>query len=662
MDHTDLETSRRRLLKGAAATGLLYGGVGLAASDDQEPFDEAFGTVSGTTGDATTSVVYPPTIETIRSPLAMNPAIHEGSETLRVELDADAGVVDPTVTIRPTFGSVRPETELSATVVADAVTSELWLDTQPDVTVVEADLPPVSATPSASSAPLSPGLYDVTVAWDGGESTETQPRSLSLRESFPDEPRVYVISDAHAGDPRALASGLEESAEEGDPEPFLYRYENVLGVGTDTDRWGGFRRAVAEVSALDPDVVVFPGDLAFGQDAPKKYYQEYADAYAMLSSLRAPVYTALGNHDGYIQGSTDGKQLYHKYIGPWYWSRELRADFRLTCIDSYDWAATDRQSASYATSAWGGQARDTQLERLRAVLEEWYDPDAGQTHLSVSHHQPAWREDPGNEVHDETEGTPLAEQVGRGAGDFAFHGTAGQGWRGEGRTEVLELLTRFDTDLHLAGHAHRDRLSRVTADGDVVYTPTGDAELAAYDHGTNEDRSEAYDLEAELLSGDGTLFVDATTAGSETTQYWGWRAFDLARGGDTIDPSEFGYQPSDPGAFLEERAVDDGLWPPEHAALGRYAHPTFEFDVEAVESDERGAAVRVVNDLESDRTGTLLLSVEFEGRPSVEGGELLWRRTGDGVQDVAVAYDVDAESEREVRVEPGGRSGRRHGR
>lgn len=654
MDRRDTATSRRRILKGAAATGLLYGGVGVATSDDQEPFDEAFGEVSGTTGEATTSVVYPPEIETILSPLAMNPAIHEGGETLRIELDDDAEIEDPTVTIRPTFGSVRPETELDAEIVEEAVVSDLWLDTRPEVSILEVELPSVAATPSATAAPLSPGLYDVAVTWNGGEDADAQPRALSLRESFPDEPRVYVVSDAHAGDPRALESGLEESAEEGDLEPFLHRYENVLGVGTDTERWGGFRRAVAEVSALDPDLVVFPGDLAFGQDAPKKYYQEYADAYAMLSALRAPVYTAVGNHDGYIQGTTDGKQLYHLYVGPWYWSREIREGFRLTCVDSYDWAATDRQSASYGTSAWGGQVRDAQLERLRGVLEEWYDEEGDQTHLSFSHHQPAWRQDPGNDVHDETEGTPVVEQVGRGAGDFAFHGTDGQAWRGEGRVELVDLLASFGVDLHLAGHVHRDRLSRITDDGAVVYTPTGEADLAAYDHETGEDRSSEYDLEDELLNGDGTLFVDATTAGSETGQYWGWRVYDV--GGSRIDPSEFGYQPSDPGAFLEDRAVDEDEWPPEHAALGRYSHPTFAFDVERVETDDDGVAVRAVNDLESDRSGTLLLSVEFDGRPTVDGGELLWRRTdASGVQDLAVAYDVAPESEQVVRVEPGGR-------
>lgn len=641
--------TRRRLLQGAAATGLLYGGIGIGSADEQEPFDDLFGTTASTTGEAGTTI-YPPEIDDIRSPLAMNPEIHEGGETLRIELDAD--VEEPTVTIRPTFGSVQPHTELDAEVTGEE-TSQLWLDTQPGVTVVEAELPPVSEQAPSNGAPVSPGLYDVAVEWNGGEETDFQPRALSLRREFPDEPRVYVVSDAHAGDPRALATGVESSAEEGNPEPFLFRYENVLGVGTDTERWGGFRRAIAEVSALDPDLVIFPGDLAFGQDTPKKFYQEYADAYAMLSALRAPVYTALGNHDGYIQGTTDGKELYHDFIGPWYWSREVRDGFRLTCIDTYDWAETDRLAVSYGVSAWGGQTRKTQRTRLRNVLDEWYDPGANQTHISFSHHSPAWRADPGNPTDDDAEGVPVAEQLARGVGDFAQHGTGGQAWRGSGRVETRQLLADFDVDLHVSGHAHRDRLSR-DLDGEIVYTPDGESALGRYVHADNTDRTDEFtdeELREALLSGDGVLYANTTTAGSGTSQYWGWRFYDL---GTPIDPSDFGYQPEDPTAFLEDRAVEPDSWPAGHAGLGRYSMPTFEFDIERIDTDDESVAVRIHNELEGDRSGRLLLSLSFDAPPQVEGGDLSWRRRGDGHQDITIAYDVDSESETVVRVSPPG--------
>lgn len=645
-------TTRRRLLRGAAATGLLYGSIGVGAADEQDPLDEAVGTASSTTGEVG-EVVYPPKIETIRSPLAMNPAIHEGGETLRLELDSETGVADPTVTVQPTFGQVRPETELDAIVVGEEP-SDLWLDEgRPEMTVIEAELPPVVADAASAGQPLTPGLYDVTVSWKDGEESDTQPRSLSLRETFPDEPRIYVVSDAHAGDPRALQSGLEESAAEGDPDPFLFRYENVLGVGTDTERWGGFRRAVAEVSALDPDIVLFPGDFAFGQDAPGKYYQEYADAYAMLSGLRAPVYTAVGNHDGYIQGETDGKAIYHEFVGPWYWSRELREGFRLTCFDTYDWAELDRLGVSYGVSAWGGQVREEQLERLGLVLREWREATPDGTHVSFSHHSPAWRQDEGNPAHDEADGTPVAEQAARGAGDYAVGSSGAQKWRGGGRLETRDLIGSVDTVLHLSGHEHRDRLSRETDDGDIVYTPEDEVGLGRYDREDADvagDYSQA-ELETALTDGEGTLYVDATTAGSETTQYWGWRAYDVD--GDAVDPSAFGYQPDDPEAFLDERAVEVGTWPAEHAALGRYSHPSFEFDIERLATDD-AAAVRIHNGLESEQEGTLLLSLSFEARPAVEGGDLLWRRVGDGRQDVTVAYSVDAASEQDLRVSPPG--------
>ena len=655
MDERTADTTRRRLLKGAATTGLLYGGVGAAAADE---LDDAVGTAADATGEATEATAYPPKVREVLAPLALNPTIETGGETLRVELDASVDAADPTVTVRPTFGSVRPETDLRTVAVEAGEASDLWIDGRPGeegydedgrrpVTVVEAELPPVGETVGVGAAPtVAPGLYDVAVSWDGGE--DVQPRSLHLRESYPDEPRVYVVSDAHAGDPRAMADALERSADEGSAEPFLFRYEQVFGVGTGTERWGAFRRSVAEVSALDPDLVVFPGDLAFGQDAPKKFYQEYEDAYAMLSTLRAPVYTALGNHDGYVQGTTDGKRLYRNYVGPWYYSRELWDGFRLTCLDTYDWSELDRAGVSYGVSAWGGQVRETQRERLRELLEAWYDPDADQTHVSVSHHSPAWRRDPDNEVKSTGEGTPGAEQVTRGSSDFA---TGGQSWSGEGRTETLALLSAFDAVVHFAGHEHRDRLSRVDG-GEVVYTPTGEAGLVRYDHGTGEVLDDDADP-AALTGGGGTLFVDATTASSETGQYWGWRYYDVEAGAATLDPSAFGY-PADE-AFLEEAALEPESWPAAHAEYGRYAHPSFRFDAERLETDGDAVAVEVRNGLATAQTGTLLLSVPDAPGVDVDGGEVVWRRRGDDRQDVTVAYDVDAESERVVRVRPTGR-------
>ena len=645
MTERTTKTTRRRLLKGAAATGVLYGGVGTASAVE---IDGVIGTASDATGEATEQTVYPPEIEEIVSPLALNPTIATGRETLRIELDASVAVDDPSVTISPTFGSVRSVSDLAVESV-DAATSELWIDDgERSVTVVEARLPPVAETVGVGRAPtVTPGLYDVTVSWDGGE--DTQPRSLALRTAYPTAPTVYVVSDAHAGDPRAMSDAIERSADEGSPEPLLFRYENVVGVGTDTERWGAFRRAVAEVSVLDPDLVIFPGDLAFGQDVPKKFYQEYADAYEMLSALRAPVFTALGNHDGYVQGTTDGKELYRNYVGPWYYTRELWDGFRLTCIDTYDWNRLDRLGVSYGVSAWGGQVRSEQLDRLRSRLVEWREDDPDGTHVAFGHHSPAWRQDEGNDLDSAFEDAPVAEQVGRGVGDVATGGTGAQAWRGEGRLETRDLLSEVDTLAYFGGHAHRDRLSRVVGE-DIVYTPVGDPDLARYDRDDELVDADQDALEAELVGGDGTLYVEATTAASGTSQYWGWRPVSIDTSAESLDPRTLGY-PADE-AFIEDAALDPDSWPVEHAPLGRYSHPSFALDAERLDTDGDTAGVCVRNDLKSPQSGTLLLSVPDAAGVDVDGGELVWRRRGEDTQDVTVAYDVDAESDHEIRVIP----------
>lgn len=642
MGADNTRTTRRSILTVAASAGLLGGAGTAAASPLEEPIDDVLDTTMDVTADLADEFCSPD-IETLVSPLAFLPSIREPGERLRLELDSDApvdAVDDVTVTIRPTFGDVQPEAVLEVLEV-DAGRSDVWRDEGArNVTVVHAEAPALE-----TEGRLTPGLYDVNVAWDGGD--EGQPRALQLVESFPDEPTVYVVADSHAGDWRATADAIPKAAEAGDPEPFLFRYEHTLGTGTDTETWNGFRRAVAEVSALDPDIVLFPGDLTFGQDVPGKYLQEYMDAYEILSELRAPVYTTPGNHDGIVQAPLDGLELYRQFMGPTYYSIDVRPGLRITSVNTYDWGELDRTGISYAVSAWGGQVRDEQLARLRETLREWREANPDGTHVAFGHHNPTWRQDDDSLLKTLGQGIPLLEQVTRGVVDIA---TGGQRWAGSNRVELRELLDEVGTTVYFCGHSHQDRLSRLVGDGDVVYTPDGEATLERMtrDDESVSDRYELADLVDQLLEGEGTLFVNSTTASSGTDQYWGWRRLELPGGTDALDPSAFGYPIDD--ELLEEWTADPDDWPWEHNYLGRYSHPSFTLECDEVEMDGVAALV-VKNESRVAHSGTLRMGLPDCETVDVEGGDLEWRRRGEDSQEIGVAYEVDAEDVQYVTVD-----------
>lgn len=642
MGNDTTRATRRSILTAAASAGLLGGAGTTAASPLEEPIDDVLDTSMDVTADLADEFCSPD-IETLASPLAFLPAIREPGERLRLELDSDVPVDHPddvTVTIRPTFGDVQPEAVLEVLEV-DAGRSDVWRDEGArNVTVVHAEAPALE-----TEGRLTSGLYDVNVAWDGGD--DGQPRALQLVESFPDEPTVYVVADSHAGDWRATVDAIPKAAEAGDPEPFLFRYEHNLGIGTDTETWNGFRRAVAEVSALDPDIVLFPGDLTFGQDVPGKYLQEYLDAYEILSELRAPVFTTPGNHDGIVQAPLDGLELYRRFIGPTDYSIDVRPGVRVTSVNTYDWGELDRTGATYAVSAWGGQVRDEQLARLRETLREWREDNPNGTHVAFGHHNPTWRQDDDSLLKAIGRGIPLLEQVTRGVVDIA---TGGQGWSGENRIELRELLDDVGTTAYFCGHSHQDRLSRLVDDGDVVYTPDdeGTVERMTRDDESVSDRYPREELVEQLLEGEGTLFVNSTTASSGTDQYWGWRRLELPDRTNALDPSTFGYPIHDD--LLEEWAADPDDWPSEHVELGRYSHPTFELEVDEVDFDGLAALV-VKNQSRQAHQGTLRMGLPDCESIDVEGGDILWRRRGDDDQEVAVAYEVDAEDVQYVRVD-----------
>ncbi|MFT4884483.1 MAG: hypothetical protein ACI8U4_001999, partial [Natronomonas sp.] len=503
----------------------------------------------------------------------------------------------------------------------------IWVRTDETYTVAEFAVPDLDRR-------FTEGTYDLRVTVDG--EVDGQPRAVSIHESFPEEPDIAIMGDPHVGDPRPFQDGGREAVEQQDPEPFLFRYGETFGTGTEEDRWGAFQRANAEVNASDPDIVLVIGDLAFGS---ADYYQEYEDAYRILNQIDAPTFVTIGNHDGYITpgAGVDGKRLWRRYFAPWYYSVDVRPDFHFVSMDSYDWPALDRIAPSSVPSTWGGQIRDEQFAWVAADLRSWRADNDG-TILTLSHHNPSWRPTEKGELTRTTDGIPAAEQVARGA-----EGSGG-GWPGKNREAVRTVLREAGVSLHVSGHAHRDRIARNDGADNVAATTGTGLEYVAPD-GDPADG----DADAVLADGEGTLFVEATTAASGTTEYWGWRTVPLSRDGSRVDPRDFGYPATD--AFLNERALDPELWSAENADLGLYSTPSYLFGAEFVERTGERTTVRLENHLAREFDGAVTLPLDAARGVRVKGGKKRWQRTDGDRQDVRVAFSVPAGESHEVAIE-----------
>jgi hypothetical protein len=627
---------RRSVLRGVGA-GLVPLAVGGAAAD---PVSEAVDAVVKTAPTLFGEIGR--RINEVRYPLVGVPSIREPGETLRVELDVDGDPGEVSATLVPSFGTATPETELRLASV-DRGASRIWgrgvsrVWDDPEYVVAEFTVPELSRQ-------FTEGMYDLRVEWDGDSPAgdgrvDGQPRAVNVREAFPEEPEIAIMGDPHVGDPRAIADGASEAVEAREPGPFLFRYRETFGTGTADDRWGAFQRVNAEVNAEAPDLVLVIGDLAFGSP---NYYGEYEDAYRNLNQVNAPTFVALGNHDGYISPGAgyDGKKLFRRYFAPWHYSVDVRPDLHFVSIDSYDWPALDRTTVSSIPSTWGGQVRDEQFAWLADDLRSWRAENDG-TILTLSHHNPSWRQTEGGEATRITDGIPVSEQVARGVT------MSGGGWVGKNRLAVRNLLAEVGVSLHVSGHAHRDRVARYHGDDTVVATTgTGLEHVGPDDEllGTSTERKREI-----LAEGEGTLFLEATTAASGTTQYWGWRTVPLGRDGGRVDPRRFGYPATD--SFLQSRALEPGLWDATNADLGLYSTPSYRFDASVLENTPERVTVRIANDLHRSFAGEVTIPLEACRGVRVENGSKRWQRSDGEWQDVRVAFEAAAGETTDVTAE-----------
>lgn len=509
-------------------------------------------------------------IGAIRAPLLIRPAFVGPAGTFEAELELPGGAGALSAWLQR--GATQCALSLAS---AGAGATRVWAD-QP--------LLQVTHTRLTLRGACTADLYDLHVRFTSAGITTEDRQVHAVRVLRADRfnalttgatlPRIVVIADPQIGDPRALQAAAEDQA----PERVVPILDGTLGDG-DADRagrWKAVHAAFAQARALDPDFVLVAGDLAFGQLVPGSYALEYEELWRVLALADVPMFVAPGNHDGYVSNGQDGFAYWRAYLGPTYTLAPAVPGTWVLVLNTYDWSGMDRLGASYAVSAWGGQVRDAQLAWASGALAQLRSAQPDARILAVSHHSPSWRQDP---FAPSAAGIPVAEQVERGAITFT---TTDQGWIGENRLPLRSLLRAQDIEIAFAGHTHHDRVARDDGTGAIVgTTQTLDAMPPGFDpralhYWTPDDAPipgySQPQLAALLREGSGPLYVDTTTAMSETDQYWGYRPVTIAYDAEgRLDLARIGHPLT--LAELDTLAAHPERYNITHASLGLFSKP-----------------------------------------------------------------------------------------
>jgi hypothetical protein len=565
-----------------------------------------------------------PKIDEIISPLSGAPAIVQAGDEVRIELAPErlsfAG--EPTATLRPSFGEVRPIFTLDLIEAMGEGSSQLWPGRQ--ALAFRFAVPPLEAN-------FVEDLYDLTVTF--GPKVDTQHRSVKVVETFPEVPRFVVLADPSVGDPRPVQEGAEDLSR-GDSNSLIDKTVKTVGNPMNEDRWAALNRAIDEINILRPDFVLVTGDLTFAL-YPRQVNYEYEDAYRILARLQVPTFLSPGNHDLYHfeydnlerPWLTDGWELWQSYFGPLYYARDLTPDIRLLSLNTFDWPYDEREpfdeDDEFSTRA-GGQIQPEQFAWIADQIEAIRQDDPDKQIITLAHHDPSWIQ-------------------------------ARHPWAGINRLETRDLFAQGDVGVHFAGHTHEDRVARYHL-GDVVETngrkgPKNILQRVLRNNQLDPAPPSQEDLGQILRDpSHGPLFVTTTTVSSVLKgsdwglgSYWGYRygTLDEVAGGG-YDPASFGYPAT--REFIDSHAERPEWYNPDHAQFGVYSYPSYELDIER-KGNANIATVTLESRLLADVTVHVPVSLAAPTGTVVAasaGAQISWTRRDGEIADALVRISVPA--------------------
>jgi hypothetical protein len=209
-------------------------------------------------------------------------------------------------------------------------------------------------------------IFDLIILNESLSLTDIQFNAVRVITEFKNNYRFVHLTDLHFGDPRRYLLPL--------------RSENSNALLPNI-----INQIFTELSFLDPEFILFSGDLVFGS----AYYLEYPWSWKVLSSYALPTFMVPGNHDGYASGSgrlRDGLEYWHQVIGPPYYSFNYGEENHYVCINTYDGTAMQRESISIIPQQWGGTLSNEQREWLKDDLEK--ANLEGRNSIICGHHDP----------------------------------------------------------------------------------------------------------------------------------------------------------------------------------------------------------------------------------------------------------------------------------
>ncbi|MDX1778601.1 MAG: metallophosphoesterase, partial [Thermodesulfobacteriota bacterium] len=209
-------------------------------------------------------------------------------------------------------------------------------------------------------------IFDLIILNEALSLTDIQVNAVRVITEFRDDYRFVHLTDLHFGDPRRYLLPL--------------RSENSNALLPNI-----INQIFTELSFLDPEFILFSGDLVFGS----AYYLEYPWSWKVLSSYSLPTFMVPGNHDGYASGGgllRDGLEYWHQIIGPPYYSFNYGEEHHYVCINSYDGTAMQRESISIIPQQWGGTLSNEQQDWLKDDLEK--ATLEGRNSIICGHHDP----------------------------------------------------------------------------------------------------------------------------------------------------------------------------------------------------------------------------------------------------------------------------------